>query len=75
MAEPTTVSFTVWTDVRGISWYVKHVDAWDVTLERTVVETVPMRDLVRSHRLMNDTHPLIEGGPASRDSDLTGEPS
>lgn len=63
-APPTVVTFEVqtdqvWIDRDDVSWYVTSVGTRSVILERTVVETVPIRDLVRGYREMNETHPLI----------------
>jgi hypothetical protein len=50
----------VWIDAEGVAWKVANVGTYDTTLERTVTDLVPTRDLVRSHRLMNDTHPTVK---------------
>lgn len=57
--DTVTVSFTVkigdvWIDPNKTAWYVRRLDADDVTLERTVMDRVSHRDLARKWRKMGE---------------------
>lgn len=47
----------VWVDPEGTAWKVKHLGPFTTHLERTAVTHVDTRDMVRTWRQMNDTHP------------------
>lgn len=72
MADPVQIFFTVnkgdiWIDPEGIAWKVTFNDDLTTYLERKMTKQVVTRDMVRTWRMMGDTHPNHKRGISALD--------